>query len=152
MKGVFDLEDWENFCLFFNTVCGSNRAVDSSEMWQWMYYLRLARSQGITVDNNYITALAAHMTSLFGGTYTGKKLLEKGKEAYLEWYRANMPHLGGSTVGHSWHGSKQKDLHTQYLCKLLAANKPTFQVPSVGSHMYWKVDKDSLTKAYCTQP
>jgi hypothetical protein len=147
VSGTFSLADYTNFCKYFHSMCNSNRAVDSTEQWQILYLMRALRQNQVLVDDAYIQAMTHTLNKVFTPSlYSGDKLLERAKCAYLDWFENNVSVIN-TLQGHSWHGDKRKQLHLEYLLALLhkhARNK--FVVPK-NSHT-WVQDK-YLTLDWC---
>jgi hypothetical protein len=147
VSGTFSLADYANFCKYFHSVCNSNRAIDSTEQWQILYLMRALRHNHVLVDDAYIQAMTHTLNKVFTPSlYSGDKLLERAKCAYLDWFENNVS-VVNTLQGHSWHGDKRKQLHLEYLLALLhkhARNK--FVVPK-NAHT-WVQDK-YLTLDWC---
>jgi hypothetical protein len=141
-------EHLKPFCMLMDEV-GLNRAVQSKEMWQWMDFFKLCGDQGIVVDATYIETLSLVIMSCFN-RFDSDQIHDKGKQAYLEWYRNDRMNANGMETGHSWTSAQRKKYHVHWLISVL--NKwSTLQLP-VAPHVDWPVAPQYLELGYLSAP
>jgi hypothetical protein len=144
----YSMDNLESFCMLMNAA-GLNRAVESAEMWQWMDYFRECARNKIKVDGNYIDTLALVIKSCFQ-TFNSGVIHEKGKHAYMEWFRYARIGANGSGTGAQWSSSNRKDYHLYYLAQVLKKwsqlNVPNVPMPN------WQIDPQYLELTYLQAP
>lgn len=87
LNDTYSLRTIENFCEYFNAVCGASRAVDTKESWLLFDLFHSCGRSNITVDSQYIQIVADTLNNVMGGTFDSIKFMNRATSAYDEWFR-----------------------------------------------------------------
>ena len=130
-------------CKYFFHVCNSNRPVDTKEFWMMSMYFKLAQSQGIEVNDTFITEVCTSLNAAFGGSYDPNALYNQAQKAYEEWWRMNKPMADGTLLGINRH--RKNDTITFLAAQVAKYIKAGAKVPDTRTqYNRWQVDPTYL--------
>ena len=114
----YDLSITQNFCKYFVKVCDSCRPVQPKEVWMLYEYFKLCKTEGIEINDDYITGLANSL-KFDNNDFNSIKLATRAKISYQNWWIANNMSIDNSLRGINY---PEYRLGLTFLIKQIAKN------------------------------
>jgi len=114
----YDLSITQNFCKYFVKVCDSCRPVQPKEVWMLYEYFKLCKTEGIEVNDDYITGVSNSL-KFDNNDFNSIKLVTRAKISYQNWWIANNMSIDNSLRGISY---PEYRLGLTFLIKQIAKN------------------------------